>query len=87
MKASEIMPLHIAYAPMEQTDELNKALNILAKLHVRCGEYEFTLSVETVFMSANATKLIAAISDPKSKYSCRQAHAISFLESSTDFRK
>lgn len=35
MKASEIMPLHIAYAPMEQMDELNKALNILAKLYVR----------------------------------------------------
>lgn len=37
------MPLHIVYAPVEQVDELNKALNILAKLYVRYDEYEFTL--------------------------------------------
>ena len=43
MKASEIMPLHILYAPVEQVDELNKALNILAKLFVRDDEYEFSL--------------------------------------------
>ena len=43
MKASEIMPLYILYAPVEQVDELNKALNILAKLFVRYDEYEFSL--------------------------------------------
>lgn len=80
MKGSEIIPLNVVSTPVEQTDELNKVLNIMAKIYVVCGDCEPML----VFMSTNATKPVAAGSNPKSKYSCRDAHMISFLQSSTD---
>lgn len=31
MKGSEIIPLNVVSTPVEQTDELNKVLNIMAK--------------------------------------------------------
>lgn len=58
MKESEIMPLHISYAPVEQMDELNKALNISAKIYLRCGEYEFTLSAETTWIQMQLNWLL-----------------------------